>query len=354
MRILMVHNAVSPESAPDEEDVLVQADAVSEALRALGHEVTILPCTLDLASIKRRLESLDPDLVFNLVESLGGHGRLIHLFPALLDAMGLPYTGSRTEAIWTTSHKVMAKRHMQAAGLKTPTWIGPYPEDLTATSCSARSSANGSSAHQWIVKSLWEHASVGLESDSILDNAFEPEVYRELPKRAVRLGGACFAEAYIHGREFNLSVLSGPEGPEVLPPAEIVFEGYDASRPLIVGYRAKWQEDSYEYGHTPRRFDFDTEDEPLLTQLKDLSLQCWQVFGLRGYARVDFRVDSTGQPWILEINANPCISPDAGFAAAVHSAGIKFTQAVNRIVQDAMTNPRTIPFPLGAASASAN
>lgn len=346
MRIVIVHNAVSPVSAPDEEDVLVQVDAVSGALRSLGHEVTILQCNLDLSSIKRRLESLDPDLVFNLVESLGGHGRLIHFFPALLDTMGLPYTGSQTETIWMTSHKVMAKRHMRSIGIKTPAWIGPYPKDSTCTAYPGPASTDGDSAQQWIIKSLWEHASVGLESDGIVGKASEKEIYRELAKRAARLGGACFAEAYIHGREFNLSVLAGSDGTDVLPPAEIVFEGYDASRPLIVGYRAKWEADSYEYRHTPRRFDFDSEDESLLATLKTIALRCWQEFGLRGYARIDFRVDSTGQPWILEINANPCISPDAGFAAAVDAAGIDFTQAVDRIVQDGMMHFSHLPHNL--------
>ena len=95
MRIVVVHNAVSADSSPDERDVLVQAEAVVDALQELGHDATTLSCGLDLSAIKRRLESLDPVLVFNLVESLGGHGRLIHLFPALLDAMWLPYTLSK-------------------------------------------------------------------------------------------------------------------------------------------------------------------------------------------------------------------------------------------------------------------
>ena len=347
MRLAIVYNAVSAASAPDEQDVLVQANAVSEALRSLGHEVVTLSCNLDLASIKRRLESLVPDLIFNLVESLGGHGSLIHLFPAMLDAMGLPYTGSQTEAIWMTSHKVMAKRHMLSAGIPTPAWLGPYPKDLTSALYPKPPSTADGSTRNWIIKSLWEHASVGLESDSIVSKAPGKDIVRELSKRAPRLGGACFAEEYIHGREFNLSLLGGPDGPQVLPPAEIVFEGYDTSRPLIVGYRAKWEADSYEYHNTPRSFDFDSEDESLLATLKDLALQCWQEFGLRGYARVDFRVDDTGQPWILEINANPCISPDAGFAAAVNASGIDFTQAVDRIIQDRMMHHQH--FPHGAA-----
>lgn len=332
MRMVIVHNAVSSADAPDEQDVLVQAEAVSEALEALGHEAITLPCSLDLASMKRRLEASDPALVFNLVESLGGHGRLIHLFPALLDAMGLAYTGSRTEAIWMTSHKVMAKSRMQSFGIPTPVWMGPYPQDAAGSLSPAPPTDDGQ--RKWIIKSLWEHASVGLESDSIVSGGSDKTIFRELSKRAPGLGGACFAEAYIHGREFNLSVLAGAAGPQVLPAAEIVFEGYATSRPMIVGYRAKWQQGSYEYRHTPRRFDFDADDAGLLSALKDLSLQCWRVFGLRGYARVDFRVDGSGHPWILEINANPCISPDAGFAAALHAAGMDLSQAVRRIVED--------------------
>ena len=353
MRIVVVHNAVSAESAPDEQDVLVQVDAVSEALRSLGHEVMTQSCSLDLATIRRRLESTGgPDMVFNLVESLASHGRLIHLFPALLDAMGLPYTGARTESVWTTSHKTMAKGLVLSAGIPTPVWVGPYPQDLSSALYSKPPLPSGDSAQNWIIKSLWEHASVGLESDSIVNEASGKDIHRELVRRAPRLGGACFAEEYIHGREFNLSILAGPNGPQVLPPAEIVFEGYDTSRPLIVGYRAKWEEDSYEYHHTPRRFDFDSDDKGLLTTLEGLAIRCWQLFGLKGYARVDFRVDDTGQPWILEINTNPCISPDAGFAAAVNAAGIDFTQAVDRIIKDGITHHS--PFPHSVAAVLPN
>ena len=112
-----------------------------------------------------------------------------------------------------------------------------------------------------------------------------------LRRRAPDLGGACFAEVYIEGREFNLALLAGPDGPEVLPPAEIVFEGYGPDRLRIVGYRAKWDEASYEYHHTPRRFDFPAADAPLLDRLRRTARDCWRLFGLRGWARVDFRVD---------------------------------------------------------------
>ena len=101
-----------------------------------------------------------------------------------------------------------------------------------------------------------------------------------------------------------------------------------------MGYRAKWQADSFEYHHTPRRFDFPPSDAPLLDQPRSLAEQCWTLFGLRGWVRVDFRVDAAGQPLILEINANPCLSPDAGFAAALEQASLPFEQAIQRILDD--------------------
>ena len=112
MRIAVVHNATDPEDRPDELDVLVQAESVSRSLKELGHDVVIMPCTLDLLSVKDRLLDFKPLLVFNLVESLGGQGRLIHLFPGLLDTLGILYTGSCTEAIFVTSHKTQAKERM--------------------------------------------------------------------------------------------------------------------------------------------------------------------------------------------------------------------------------------------------
>jgi D-alanine-D-alanine ligase len=122
----------------------------------------------------------------------------------------------------------------------------------------------------------------------------------------------------------------------VLSPAEIVFEAYADAKPRVVGYRAKWDEASFEYHHTPRRFEFEPHDARLLAELKRLALECWTCFGLRGYARVDFRVDGEGRPWVLEVNTNPCLSPDAGFAAALERAGISFQDAIARILADAL------------------
>src|SRR5215813_12490129 len=127
-KVAVLHGAVAPDAGPDEQDVLVQAAWVGDTLKALGFTPVDVPLSLDLAAARARLTALRPAFVVNLVESVDGQGRLIHLAPALLDAVGLRYTGSATEAIFLTSHKPLAKQAMKAAGIPTPPWVATAAE----------------------------------------------------------------------------------------------------------------------------------------------------------------------------------------------------------------------------------
>jgi D-alanine-D-alanine ligase len=323
MKIAVIHGEVPADAGKDEQDVLVQADFVSQGLAALGHEPVILPFSMNLEETSRTLATLHPDCAFNLVETLSGKGRLIHVAPALLDALEIPYTGAGIEAMLLTSNKILAKKWLTAAGLPTPPWF-----------TSPEMNENLGISGPWLVKSAWEHASVGLDEDSVIQDADREKLLAEMEKRCSSLGGVCLAEAFIDGREFNLSVLASGNNPEVLPPAEIRFDAYPPGKVRVVGYRSKWEEDSFEFNHTPRSFHFPETDAPLLAHLKALALQCWKLFDLRGYARVDFRIDREGRPWILEINANPCLSPDAGFQAAATEAGLGVPEMLQRIIDD--------------------
>jgi len=189
---------------------------------------------------------------------------------------------------------------------------------------------------RFIIKAIWEEASFGIDAGAIMDAKNEADLRAKLAQRSEHLGREAFAEAYIDGREFNLSVLETEKGPVVLPPAEIDFGDFPPNKPRIVDYAAKWDVNSFEYHHTPRRFEFADADRGLLDQLVSLAIRCWEVFGLRGYVRVDFRVDDQRRPWVLEINANPCISPDAGFVAAAERGGLNFVNVVDAIVRSAM------------------
>ncbi len=186
-----------------------------------------------------------------------------------------------------------------------------------------------------IVKATAEHASLGITDQSVMQGATTEQLADRIRHQEKHFRTKHFAEQFIDGREFNLSVLASPTGPVVLPPAEIEFVEFPADKPKIVGHDAKWDDLSMESINTPRRFDFPPSDRPLLDELSALARRCWSAFQLRGYARVDFRVDADGQPWVLEINANPCLSPDAGFAAAVAQAGLSFATAIEQILADA-------------------
>jgi D-alanine-D-alanine ligase len=346
MDILILHQEVSDELSPQivaaEEDVLVQVHAVRQALQTLGHTVSALSCTLNLKALHDRLREHVPDLVFNLVESLGGHDVLGCLVPSLLDALKIAYTGTPAHGLFLLADKLIMKQWLRAHGLPVPDWWSPRSEPNVALEPGT-----------YLIKTVSQHASFGIEDHSVLDVTDTEALPEAVAATAARLGHECFAERYIEGREFNLSLLasSSTDGRtvDVLPPAEIVFDQFPPHQPRIVGYRAKWEEGSLEYQRTPRRFCFPPEDRQLLERLQSLARRCWQIFGMGGYGRVDFRVDTNGNPWILEVNANPCLSPDAGFAAALKEARITFEDAIARIVHDAVCRTR-VSCTAGSAS----
>ncbi|MCF8065483.1 MAG: hypothetical protein K9K36_09580, partial [Desulfarculaceae bacterium] len=230
--------------------------------------------------------------------------------------------GAGGRAMLVTSHKLLAKRALARAGLPTPAWRAPIGK------------GHGEHEGSWLIKAVWEHGSLGIDDESLVPAGRPRRLSKALAAKQAQVGGPCFAEAYIEGREFNLALVAGPGGVRLLPPAEILFEGYASGQLRVVGYRAKWEAASYEYHHTPRCFEFPDCDRALLDRLRDLAHACWKLFDLRGWARVDFRVDRRGNPWILEVNANPCLAADAGFSAAASQAGLDQAAVVADILAD--------------------
>lgn len=314
MSMLVLHENIGAEARADELDTLVQVEQVSAALRQLGWHVSTLQAGLDLEALLASIKEQQPVCVFNLVESLGGDGQMVHFIPALLRAAGMLFTGCDSDAIYLSSQKQMAKNWMRLNGIPTP------PSFSTDAAHPAKSC--------WIVKSLWEHASFGMD-DGCVVNGLEATRAR-LKESTDRYGGEWFAEQFVDGREFNISVLEQDGKPFILPIAEIRFSDYPDDKPKIVGYAAKWDEEAPEYLATPRTFP--SLPESLFEALTRVVHKCWQSFGLKGYARVDIRVDEQGKPWVLEVNANPCISRDAGFAAAAGRVGIGYEQLIERVV----------------------
>ncbi|MCD8138223.1 MAG: hypothetical protein LUE17_00315 [Planctomycetaceae bacterium] len=312
-------------------DVLDQLGAVEASVAELGGCPVRMAMDLDLAAARESLLRVRPGLVFNLVESLGGSDRLQSVAAILFEDVGLAFTGTGSLAMTLSNHKLASKERLAAAGVPVPAGIR-----LDASGKPVLVGGDHVTRDDWIVKTLESHASLFLDDTMVLRDADAGAAAEAVRAAAAKHGQPFFAEEFIDGREFNISVIDGPEGPEVLPPAETRFIDWDPARPRIVGYAAKWEEGSEQYQRSVRHFDFPPEDDGLLSRLREVSLAVWQSLGLAGYGRVDFRVSADGVPYVLEANANPCITPGAGFAAAAEQAGMTYSELIRRIALAAL------------------
>jgi D-alanine-D-alanine ligase len=297
------------------------AREVAKHYERLGFRNTIRYFEYLPQAFKVVVEEEKPDCVFNLVESVSGSSRLIHIPPIYLEELRVPYTGCPAHAIELSNDKVLAKHILSLLKVPTPRW--GTPKTLPANE-----------GGTWIVKAQHEHASFGLSQANVVQgtNAAIARAHELQKEHKIEW----IIEEFIDGREFNVSLVETPDGPRVLPSAEIVFQNYGTDLHKIIDYRAKWDEKSFEYKNTVRRGEFSGADRNLLKQLEDISLKVWEGFDLRGWARVDFRIDPSNNPFVIDVNANPDLSLDAGFMAAAGRAQIAPHEAIRLITDAAM------------------
>ena len=295
-RCVVLHQAL-PDAIPiDDQDVPDTIAAVVGCLHQLGWQAEALPIGLDLAAARRALTATPVDLVFNLVDTLGGCTALSVAAPALLDGLGLRFTGADYAALTLTADKRSVRRTLRAAGVTVPE--EPRLNALV------------------IVKHATEHASFGLDAGSV----------RTWPTEVPR---GWFAEAYVEGREFNVALLDG----DVLAVAEAVYCDWPADIPRIYVHAAKWDPAHPLYDRALRSYNV---SEELAREAARIARRCWRVLGLGGYARIDMRVDDRGVIHVIDVNCNPCLAPEAGYAAAVEHAGLSYETLVARIVAAAL------------------
>ncbi len=328
MKVVILFNRPSDPAhvnAASSQDVLAQVELIEKALVASGTQHELVQVSGDLSADLASILRAKPEVVFNLVETVNENPLLYPNIAGVLELLRLPFTGSGSAALAASTDKRLAKLVFRGAGLPTPGWKVfeglelPELDDLPPP---------------WLVKPNFEDASIGIDDDSIYHE--EKRLAADLPAIWKRHGcRPVLIEQYVEGREFNLSLIETETGLTVLPAAEIDFSSFPAGKPRLVGYKAKWAEGSFEFANTPRVFHKDRES-PLLARLGALALSACAALGISGYARVDFRVANAGAPYILEVNVNPCLSPDAGFMAAAKEAGLAPAQTVELILQAAM------------------
>jgi D-alanine-D-alanine ligase len=260
-----------------------------------------------------------------LLEAPPGKPHLHAAATAALELLGVPFTGSAAGPLWLTTDKIATRALLAAYGLPVAAG-GPFD--------SADPHVLDVVPPPWILKPAWEDASVGLEGAPVC--ATRAQALARAAMLTARFPGQpILVEHFLPGRELNVSLLEQDGQLIVLPIAEIAFVDFPPDVPALVTYEAKWDTGSFADTHTVRRFP-GTEDEALLARVRLLARRAGEVCGVAGYARVDLRLDERGEPCVLEVNTNPCLSADAGFMAAARTAGLGPAEVTQRLLDAAV------------------
>ncbi len=304
--------------------VMEEMEDIKSALNALGYRTTILNVDSNVFRLLDYLREERPDLIFNLVECVENEAIQEMNVAGLYDLLKIPYTGAGGLALGTALNKPRVKELLGYHGIPTPRFQVFGLSDKLVPREDFR--------FPLIVKPSREDASVGISDDSVVYSL------NDLRKR-IRLihqefDQPALVEEYINGRELNVAIL-GNRKPMTLPISEIDFSGLTEDMEKIVSYAAKWMHGTVAYegtkGVCPAVLDPGTE-----ARVKDLALQCFHLIGCRDYARVDFRLAPDGTPYVLEVNPNPDISDEAGFARSARAAGLTFQETIGKIVECAL------------------
>ena len=321
MKIAIVYNRPAETGTANwqsSQDVLLQVEAVQHSLVELGVDCLAVPFDRDVSAFAAIVKKEKIEAVFNLCESVEDDPRLIGHPAAVFELLGLPFTGSGSIALMLSTDKRLAKRQLTAAGFRTPGSLAYDGGDISYLLDFALPA---------IIKPRLEDASIGIDQESIV---FKKKELKEKIPVFFKKYGPLLLEQFIDGREFNVSLFGYPAA-RILPVAEIDFSSFPKELQKIVGYRAKWDEEAFEYHNTRRIFP------QKLPQLLDRNLRkvasgAYKLFMLRDYGRIDLRMDDLGKIYVLEANANPCISPDAGFIAAAGQCRMTYTDVIRDFV----------------------
>lgn len=323
MKVAVLFDAMSALAPLPDMLILECLEAVEKSLAERGHTVVRVPVNPDGRWVER-IRRGKFDLVFNLCESIDGVAKMEPLVISVLELFEIPFTGSSSATTAICLRKHLVNTVLNWAGLPVPRWTlvqrGDEPESVGFPA---------------ICKPAAEDASIGIEQKSVVRSR------KALSARVAAMHerwNEVVVQRFVTGREVNVGIV----GDQVLPIAEIRFDGMPEGLWKIVSYRSKWETGSDEdLGAAPRC----PADLPrkLTAELEEITRAAWKVVGGEGYGRVDFRIDETGRPWLLEVNSNPDISPDAGLARMARVAGMDYSALVNRICEIALRREMKLP-----------
>ncbi len=299
-------------------DLEVSAREVTDALASGGHDARYFTFGPDPVALGAALRAYGADAIFNLSECPMDSAQKEPHGAALLELLKIPYTGNGPLSLSVCNDKALTKRVLASSGIATPEFrlYGSVPRGR----CGLRFPV--------IVKPAKEDGSAGITEDSVVDD--ERALKTRVAHVIERYAQEALAEEWLGGREFNVGILgNGTEADphRTLPPGELVYRN---PKWRVCSFESKWDTNhpAYDeiYPQCPARIP-----EALRKRLAGTTLACANAFGLRGYARVDFRMSRTGKLCVLEVNPNPDISSSAGLSRAAGAFGLTHVGLVNEI-----------------------
>ena len=313
MKVAILFDGASAYATKPDQLILGTVNAIEQSLAAEGNEVGLIPVYQDGKWIEK-IRKGKFDLAFNMCEGIDGIASLESAVISVLELFKIPFTGATSYTAAVCLRKHVINGLLEKSGLPIPRFsVARRGEPLVSVGYPA------------IVKPAAEDASLGVEQRSVVRNA------RQLAERTTAMLDAwdeILVQRYVDGREVNVGIL----GDTVLPIAEIDFSSMPRGRWRIVTYQSKWETGSVDdLGSTPRcpaRLP-----AKVAAEVRRVALRAWKLVGGCGYGRVDLRIDANGQPWILEVNANPDIAPDAGLARMARVAGIEYGPLIRSICE---------------------
>jgi len=321
---LMHPQLVPPESldGQSEKDINVwktEYDVVSH-LRACGHEVRPLGVQYELAPVRDAVEQFQPHVVFNLLEEFHGEVVFDHNVVSYLELLRIPYTGCNPRGMILSRGKALSKKLCAYHRILVP--------DFAVFPMGRKVRRPAHLNFPLIVKSLIEHASLGIAKASVVDS--DDKLAERVRFVHERIGTDAIAEQFIDGRELYVSVM-GNERLVTFPAFELVAEKRPPDEPLIATARAK-HDIEYQERHG---IDIRPAELPpdLAADAAHVSKRIYRILELSGYARLDFRLDAHGDLYFLEANPNPEIAEREEFASSARHAGLPYADLLERILR---------------------
>ena len=285
-----------------ENNFIKELEKVEQSLSKYFTEVKSLAVDRNVQKVINSINSFNPDVIYNFVESVEGISSYEWCMAGLFELLRYEITGCSPITLGNCLNKARTKAILKSRGILTP-------EHRTLKKTKRFTEKEIKLRYPMILKLMNEDASIGISEFSVVKN------YSELRKQFSFLvetyNQDIILEEYIQGRELNVAILGG----RALPISEINFTGLPEDFPNIVTYDGKWTEGSVYYNYTKPVCPAPLP-ERIKKKIQITAIASYDALNCRDYARVDIRLSNDGVPYVIEVNPNPDISSDSGFARA--------------------------------------